>query len=775
MRNKATSTINVVGLATSISIGIAVYLIIDRQLRLDEFHPETEKIYTIQSVTKWEGKEDIWAKSPQMLGTVLAADFPMVENATRVQVKSSVVRYRDMIFSELITFADQDYFQIFDFPLKKGSAELELNKVIISEKTALKYFKNEDPVGKTMRIIIYDQPHLFMVSAVAKEFPQTASFGFDFVISIDHAPAMLSTDLTSWKNVNEASLYTFIKLDKPQNIDLLRSKMPDYLDDINDVNPEWPIETFRFEPLSSAAENSQFVKSCYACGSTPQVLIMFAVISLLLFASACFNYINIAVASSGKRLREIALRKVIGSSRRQIIVQFLVENTIMTLIVMLVGIVLARVLILPGVQSIFGGDLLEMHLLQDFRLIRFLIGLFIFISISSGAYPAWFISSFEPNIIFRGRERFGRKNWLNKLFLTTQFFLTFFAIAAGVVFTQANDQQREQEWGYNPHDILVVPITQMTHYEVLDQYARQSSDISSYCTSTNQIGLSSTSEVAETLTKRSSVDVFNVDENFLDIMEIEIVEGNGFDADQTANLKKSVIINQTMADIFQVQVFDGITLNKEDYMVAGISKDFHHRDFFQPIKPSVFKLHDKAQTRYVSFKTLPNRVDMVNAEIATLWKKEFPDELYISQVQAYVFDRFFSQSGMMIDVMNFTAAIAILISGMGLFGLISLLVVTRMKELSIGNVLGCTRAGNAMLIIKQFVWIVGVSFVLGSVANYKTFELLFDQVFQGSDLKIGVIPYAFAATVILSTLFLAVFYHLKQLSNSNPVVNLRTE
>jgi len=775
IRNKVTSAINVIGLATSISIGIAVYLIIDEQLRLDEFHPEVEKIYAIQSVINWEGKEETWARAPQMLGKALVNDFPEVENTARVRVKSAIVRYEDLIFSERLTFMDQDYFEIFDFPLIDGNHTLGFNQVIISRKMALKYFDNEDPIGKTIRVIVNEQPNLFEVAAVAQKFPRTASFGFDFAISIDHLTAMAATNLNSWKNVNEASLFTFIKLDRPESIDLLKTKMAGYIETINQANPEWPIEGFRFEPLSSTAENSQFTRDCYACGSTPQVLVMFAIISLLLFASACFNYINIAVASSGKRLKEIGLRKVIGSTRRQVIFQFLIENTVMTLVAIVTGILLARILIFPGVQSIFGGELLEMNLLQDFRLITFILGLFIFMSICTGAYPAWYISSFEPNVILRGRERFGGKNLLTKIFLTVQFFLTFFAIAAGIIFTQANEQQRAQDWGYNPQDILVVPVNRTAHYEVLDQYARQSSDIRSYSTSEVQIGRLAESEVAETLTEKSTVDAFYVDERFHDVMGLEIVEGTGFNPELIANQNKSVIINQKMATLFQVQLFDKIALNNEDFTVIGITKDFHHRDFFQPIKPAAFKLSGKESTQYFALKTRPGRVDKVNTEIASLWQKEFPDELYISRVQAYVFDRFFSQSGMLIDVMNFTAVVAIILSSMGLFGLISLLIVTRMKELSIRNVLGCTRSGSAILIIRQFNWMLGISIALGGITNYKVFELIFNQALQGSEIVIGVTPYIFTTAIMLGTLFLAVFYHLKQLLTTNPIANLRTE
>ena len=775
LRNKVTSAINVIGLATSISIGIAVYLIVDEQLRLDEFHPEVEKIYTIQSVINWEGKQETWARTPQMLGKTLLNDLPEVKHTARVQVKSAIVRYNDLIFSERLTFTDPDYFKIFDFPLIDGHHRLELNQVVISREMALKYFDKEDPIGKTIRVIVNEQPNLFVVTAVAKRFPRTASFRFDFAVSIDHLPPLVSTSLNSWKNVNTESLFTFIKLDSPESLDLIKTKTSGYTETINEANPDWPLEGFRFEPLSNTAENSQYTRECYACGSTPEVLVMFAIISILLFASACFNYINIAVASSGKRLKEIGLRKVIGSTRRQIIFQFLIENTVMTFVAIIIGILLARILIFPGVQSIFGGELLEMNLIQDFRLMAFIGSLFIFMSICTGAYPAWYISSFEPNVILRGRERFGGNNLLTKIFLTVQFFLTFFAIAAGIIFTQANEQQKAQDWGYNPENLLVIPISRTAHYEVLDQYVRQSIDIQSYSTSEAQIGRLAKNEVAETLTEKSTVDVFYVDEQFLEVMELELIEGSSFDPDLANQLNKSVILNQKMATLFQSRLFDKITLNNEEFTVIGITKDFHHRDFFQPIKPAVFKLSTKENTRYFALKIRPDRMDKVNTEIASLWQEEFPDELYTSRVQAYVFDRFFSQSGMMIDVMNFTAVVAIILSSMGLFGLISLLIVTRIKELSIRNVLGCSQLGSAKLISKQFQWMMGISVVLGIIISRQTFEIMFENVFQGSDIKLGVTPYIVATGIILGTLFLAIFYHLRQLIATNPIANLRTE
>lgn len=775
VRDKVTSTINVIGLATSVSIGIAVYLMIDKQLRLDEFHPEAKKIYTVQSLITWEGRQETWARTPQLLGQVLKQEFPQVTHTARVQVKSALVRYEDKIFSERLTFADQDYFEIFQFPMAVGSSNLGPKEVIISSRTAQKYFNKEDPIGKTIRVIIKQKLHLFIVKAVAQEFPKTASFGFDFIVSLDHLPTLYQYDLNTWGKVNEESLFTFIKLDDPKSLKVLTSRMDDFTKLVNEANPKWKIEEFGFQELSSIAENSQFTRECYACGSTPQVLIFFALISLILFSSACFNYINIAVASSGKRLKEIAMRKVIGSSRRQIMYQFLVENMVLSFAAVLSGILFAKVIILPGVQTIFGGELLEMNLLSDPRITLFVVVLFLLIGFCSGAYPAWYISSFDPNVIFRGRGKFGRKNSLTKLFLTTQFFLTFFAIVSALIFTQKNEQQKEQDWGYRPDNILVVPVKGSAQYDALDQYIRQSRHIETYCTSGSQIGGSSSNEIAETLEKRISVDAFYVNENFYETMGLELSGGHGFDQNIIADLNQSVVINQKLADVFLVGINDKIKVNDEDYRIVGITHDFHHRDFFEPIRPALFKLSKKEETRYFSMKISPNQLGKVNKDIAAIWDSQFPNELYQSELQANVFDRFFYQSGMLIDVMNFTAVVAILLSSMGLFGLVSLLIVARMKELSIRNVLGCSRGETAKLILKQFNWMIGISVTIGIPVSFQMYNSLLNQIFRGSEINIGITPFIVALFVILSTVFLTVVYHLKKLSNTNPIQNLRTE
>ena len=185
--NKVSSLINIIGLATTIGIGLVVYLIIDQQLNLDKFHTDHQKIFTVQSVINWDGSEQVWARSPIMVGRSLKDDFQQIGKMARVDVKSGVVRFNEKVFNERISLADVDFLDIFNFPLQQGNKSDfgKKSNIIISEKIATKYFDDNDPVGKDLKIILDGNVFLFTVAGVAEKFPETASFGFDFLLPID--------------------------------------------------------------------------------------------------------------------------------------------------------------------------------------------------------------------------------------------------------------------------------------------------------------------------------------------------------------------------------------------------------------------------------------------------------------------------------------------------------------------------------------------------------------------------------------------------------------
>ena len=779
--DKVSSSINILGLASTVAIGLAVYVIIDRQLSLDHFHPDHERIFTVQSVINWDGAEQTWARAPQQLGAVFSNDFPQVEHMTRIQRKAAIIRHGDAVFYERLTFADIDFFKVFNFPISTGNenALQEKNNIVLSADQVEKYFNKQDPIGKDIRVIINDKVHLFTVAAVAEEFPKTASFKFDFLLSMDNLPSLFGTDLNTWKEVNKSSVFTFIKMESVESLEVIEKNTRKYLEVINQANPDWLIKAFSFEPLTTIAQKSQYTRECIACGSTPEVLVIFAIISVILFVSACFNYINISIAASSRRLKEIALRKVIGSSRQKIIIQFMTENIVFSFAAIALGILLAKTVVIPGMNDIFGGDNLALDFLNNTGLIGFVFALFIILGISSGAYPAWYISSFKSIDIFRGKERLVGKNRITKIFLTLQFFLTFIAIVSGLIFTQTNTSQAQRDWGYDEENLLVVPINSTTQFRELDQFSRQSGQVTNHSGSQSQIGRSNTSQVVEMQGIKSAVDVLLVDYGYLETMGLRLNSGRFFDPNLVSDSENAVIVNRMFLKKFGWWDDDATTekikIDDQVYSIIGVVEDFHHDDFFEPITASIFRLTPEEEFRYFTMKIEDGRTGDVESGVEALWKEKFADVPYTGYFQSEVFDRFFENTGMLIDVMNFTAIMAIILSSMGLFGLVSLLIVKRMKELSIRNVLGATRLDALKLLTGQFTWILSVAIIFAVPVSYLLFQELLSQMFLGTPTEMSPIPFVVTLAILIVTILIPIYYHLRRILSVNPVEHLRME
>ena len=765
----------------TISIGLAVYVIVDQQYNLDRFHPENSRVFAVHSVINWEGAEQTWSKSPQMLGAVIKSDFPQISHMARVARKAAIIRNGDAVFYERLTFADPEFLEIFSFPLESGPAEAlrDRDKIILSSHQAVKYFDSINPLGKTLRVIIDGDTHLFTVAGVAKPFPKTASFGFDFLLSLENLPELFGSDLKSWKNFKDEALFTFLKVPDVSSLDQVEASMENYRQVLNDANADWPVAQFRFQALPELARNSQYRLGCLACGSTPEVIIMFAVISLVLLLSACFNYINISIASSTRRLKEIALRKVIGSSRRKIVFQFIVENLVFTLMAIVLGIVLASTVVIPGMNDIFGSNDLALDLFNSPKLVAFILTLFVIVGVGSGAYPAWYISSFRSIDIFRGKERLAGKNGLTKVFLAIQFFLTFIAITSGIIFTETNSKQSAIDWGYHEQNLVVVPITHTSHYLSLEKFGRQSTLVQGVSGSKSHIASARTTAVIEFPGTKSVVDAFEVDYHYPELMGLTLVEGRFFDPDLAEDRTRAIIVNETFLRKFGIgrEQLNTLRINVdgETFSIIGVVKDFFHNDFFQPISPSLFKIGNEKEFRYVTMRTEASEKDDVEAAVKALWKRQFPNVPYNGYFQDEAFDRFFESTGMLIKIMNFTAFIAIVLSGMGLFGLVSLLIIKRMKELSIRNVLGASSLDTLKLLIGQFKWLIILSVVFAAPVSYFLFDELMGQMFLGTPVTLGTLPFVSAFVILALTVLLPVFYHLRNLISVNLVENLRVD
>ena len=346
-----------------------------------------------------------------LLGPELVNKHSQVQRIARIEFQSASLRYGDNVFRERVVFTDPDYMRIFDYPLLYGNKQVldSKDQVVISYDMAIKYFGDEDPMGKRMTIKFSNSViQSYFVGAVFDEWPKNMSFGFDILLPIDNFFDLKLKEQYDWSDYTDA---TFVELFPGGNAEVLAGQMTPYVELQNSTDTKWPIEKYEFWPLEILAINNHIIDGEVAHGSHPAGRAALTVIAILLLILACFNYMNLAVAASTKRLKEIALRKVLGSARKGIINQFLVENIMLCLLALIIGTVLSVTFLLPGFNTLlpitvpFGFSSFQSAAL-------FFVGLLLLIGIASGSYPAFYISRFQPVMIFKGNQKFGGEKHL---------------------------------------------------------------------------------------------------------------------------------------------------------------------------------------------------------------------------------------------------------------------------------------------------------------------------------------------------------------------------
>jgi putative ABC transport system permease protein len=438
MKNPVNSFINIFGLAAAIGFCIFAYAFARWAYSTDEFHENKNSVYLTTFSADRDGKPQQYGTTPRPLGEMLRQDFTHVKKVCRIDDKSVVMKFEDNVFHERVRFTDPEFLEMFTFPMKWGTpgSLKDVNSIILSEKMSIKYFGEENPVGQTILMIFdKDRSKAFKVTGVAKEFPKSRSFAFEFLVNFENVRTYdTAYDFHEWNAFVNA---TFIQLDNPSDIKTIEAGMEKYRKLQNEAaQPEWAISSFSFEPLATLHERTETIRDDIAKSSHDNYIsvIFMSVIGAFLLALACSNYINIAIASAAKRLKEIGVRKSIGATRRIVIVQFLSENLVITFFALLFGLGLGMTFFIPGFELLWNFNM--GFKLNDPTLWIFLPLILLITSIVSGIYPSFYISRFQVVSILKGNVKFGQRNPLTKIFLGFQLVLCCVFITCSVLFTQ---------------------------------------------------------------------------------------------------------------------------------------------------------------------------------------------------------------------------------------------------------------------------------------------------------------------------------------------------
>ena len=773
LKNPLSAFINVFGLALAIGTCMITYAYLSMEFNMEQHHKKKDRIFMLTSQVDRDGEADLYGMSPAPIGLKLMQDFSQIEGMTRVWDRSVIVKRGANVFEDHVRMVDPSYLEMFDFDIIKGEKEAlrDPNAVFMNEKTVKKYFGDQNPIGETVQMrFTGGRKALLTVAGIVHFEPMTTSLDFTFLGNFNLLETVDEKFQSSdWsKNIRA----TFIQVADPAEVNFIAEQMDDYRELVNSAQPDWQIQEFSFEPLTTLYDRSNEIRWDISRESDREGHVILSIIGLMMLVLACLNYLNIAVASATKRLKEIGVRKVVGASRSRLVLQFLVENMLLSAIALVTGFLIAKLFFLPGLNSLFAVEIPIKVL--DIRFFAYLIGLLIFTALASGAYPALYISKFQAVSIFRGRLRFGKKNLLTKIFLTVQFILAVVTVVCGITFTLNTEWQSARPWGYNKDETLVLEVPDHETYETMRAQLEQMPNIQAISGGVHHLGHYLSSSIIQLPERKIEAYRLDVAANYVQTMELQLKEGEDFKEDYESD-KTKVLINETFAK--QLGWADPIgksfRFDSTSYSVKGVLEDFHYYSFWSDIYP-VFVRVAQEDFDYAAIRGQKETLIGTFEEVEQTWLSTFPELPFEGDYQIQLSEEYFRSINGHKVLMISVALIALLLSCFGLYGLVSLNVAGRIKEFSIRKVLGARLVSLAKSVSAHFLLFLLAALLLGAPISYFLIGLLLDTIYT-YHMEMTFFPVILAVGLIAMTVLITISSHISKIEKANPTEGLRME
>ncbi len=715
------------------------------------------------------------SKTQAPLAAAVKEEFPEVEYATRFLFSEFNVKYRDKIFTETATFTDPDFFKMFSFNLHIGNPDQVLrdkNTVVLSKRTAKKYFGKDNPIGKQLTLMQSGGHYIFTVNGVIEDTPNNSSIHYDLLCPFEKTRDIYREDFSidSW---SLHAVHTYIQLYNSYQMQALNSKIPSLVKKYNDDTQT----DYSLQPLSDIHFAST-VQATMVPASSKTYSYILAGITLLILIIASINSMNIMASLSSMRYKEVGIRKVMGAFRRQIIIQFCCETMIITAISFFLGIFLAE-LFLPVFNNLADKTLI----LTDVHPSYF-IGLAIFLilglSLPSGLFPALMLSKYQPADLYQQKILSSSKGYFSKSLIVIQFGLSIFLIVCTLVMSNQLNYLKSQNLGFNGEQVVAIPFHGGNSQQTLDTYRTTLKPYTSVINVTGAIAYpGSYFHIANVLSENASVSARNlkIDYDFLDTFGIRLSEGRNFSRNIHTDTSKAIIVNQAFVNRMDWSSAIGKTVVIEwmgwDLEVIGVINNFHYASLHEKIGPLVLFLDPYVPLNYYFVKIKPEKI----SETISLLKDKFyqivPDHPFEYSFLDQSFNQLYNFEERWNQIVKYSSVLAILIAGFGLFGLSALRMTKRTKEIGIRKVAGASVSSVILMLSKEFFkWVVLANLIAWPIAY-----IMMDRWLQNFAYKTDIYWWIFliaGATAILIT-WVTISTHAIKVALTNPVDSLRYE
>ena len=776
-RNKSYLFINVIGMGLALACCIIAFVNYQYFEQADSFHEKSDRLFRVLADYKGSLYPAGNVVAPIVPSAV--ADISQVVEGTRIEEKSVIVKLKDQVFSEDLSAVDPNFLEVFSYTIQKGNEKALTNpaNVIITEKTAQKYFGDSNPIGQVLSINPGQswQKEL-LVAAIIQNPPSNSAIQFDLLTHISFTEKGPSPDtLSLWDNPITAS---FLVLDDPQKVEEVTQQLKRYLSLENEKESWRKVTQYHLQPMGSVYnQGKKLFDNSLRKLEEPLIATVPGIMALLILLTACLNFTNTTISFSNKRLKEMGVRKVMGSNRRQLILQLLGESFLICLLALGLGMLIAKSL-LPYYNQLW--EIVHMNLAIDYLshpiLIAFLVGTLLLTTFLGGVYPAFYMTSFQTTQIFRGTTRFGGDSWLVRSLLGVQIIISLVSIIGGITFAQNAIYQQELDLGYDTKSIINIPIDGEDTYQKLKAAISSNPAILGVAGSRNNLGFSDWWSNIGKLEDNRDVQVQDIGENFLEVMDIAIIEGRDFDKNKELDYETSIIINKKLLDEQQWESGIGkeIEVGGDKYNVIGVTENFIPTSLFQSQGPLVFNFYKPKDYRILKVKVKVDELIATNNYLKSTWASLFPYLPYEGYYQDEVLAISLTASQSVSKLFIFLAFIAILLAGTGLYSLVSLNLLKRAKEIAIRRVIGASTGNLAFLLNKHYLLIFLIGGVLGGLGGLYAAQLLLEQVFeihQGVSIPTTLLAVGFVCLIGAVTIGGKLFGVLR----TNPAETLKSE
>lgn len=784
-RNKVYSFINILGLSMGLACAMLIILYVKDEASFDRFHHNVNRIYRITSVMKFQGESRKDGNTGYLQGPRFTSNVSGIQSFVRVQGGSEDMKLGNEIHSQDLLYVDSSFFTVFTFPLIYGDPKTCLkdpHSIVLSADEAKKRFGTTDAIGKTVMIKQDSEYVPFNVTAIAEKCPQNSSISFDVLLPFKESQEdamnrenwfnfFLNTFVVLAPNANPATvqqqMQRFFKKDAGATFKDLAQKF-----DLKDAD----MGTYSLQPFVEMHLSTELpAQNGLVNASKPIYSYILSAIAIFVLLIACINFVNLTIARSVKRAKEIGIRKVVGSSRKQLISQFLGESFLLCLIAFVFAVIIVQ-LILPLFNALANKKLALSYLL-DAKLVAGYIILFLATSFLAGFYPAVILSGYNPVSTLYSRFKLGGKNYLQKSLVVLQFALASFLIAGTFIIYSQFNFLTNTKLGYDDHNVIEIPKDRLSHQQaaLFKQELLKNPNIIGVAPK-NMGGWQTNAKISADSSIQFAYET--VDESYIPIMKIPLIAGRNFSKQFPSDSTQSVIVNESFVKKAGWKDPLGKTVNffyrnNEAYTVIGVVKDYHFFSLDQKIIPQLFTMKNDNLFGLLDIKIKPG----TNSETLKFIQSKFKDFFPMSPY-SYVFKdeqnrKNYEAEAKWKQILLFGAVLTIFISCIGLFGLSVLATEKRTKEIGIRKVLGASVNNIVSILSMDFLKLVAIALIVSIPAAW----------FAGSKwlenypyrFTLGWTVFAMAAVLVILVALFTVSFQAIKAAIANPVKSLRTE